>query len=1240
VSAGGPTYVSWVISNNTTWTAANSPYIVTGNILVDKNASLTIDPGVTIKFAGNYYMRIEGGFSAVGTENNRIVFTSNKTTPSKNQWDRIKIVRNSENSKIFIKHSTFQYGNEFIEVDRQNPTVNIEFIISNNIFQNSSGAIEIVGEHNDFINITDNLFQDVGSAISAGGGGNNLNIDISNNIFQNVDSSISTGSYGDQVSIQIHNNSFNNCSTGIVCNSEKSLKFDITKNRFYNNEIGIHCKYGLINISENMIKSNNNGILLDENSPHSHEANTRVERNVIQNNSKGITIGKYNFPIFVKNNNIEQSKEYQLYHNGLNDYNITNNWWGTTNTDSINQSIFDYYDDFNYGKITYTPFLTSPVDINFTNLCPTAYAGPDQNTYVNQTVNFDGSGSYDPDGDMLTYKWNFNDGTITSWQNSSKTSHKFSSVGNYIVTLTVSDGRLTDSDTCIILVSKLTMNNTRPFAFAGPDQNATVNKIVNFDGSDSYDPDGDLLTYKWDFGDGSSKNGRNFSKTSHRYKNPGNYTVKLTVSDGSLTDMDNCIVQVVGKVDGNGTKVSGVISTDITWTEANSPYNVTDSIFVNKGVNLTIEPGVKVKFNKYCSLRIEGTLYAEGTKNKMITFTSTSTNDSNHLPTPGEWGTIEFMKNAGEGSLIKYCKIEGANLAIEISQTDLKCTPNILNNIITNNNGGILYGPSFNNITIAKYSKQISFNTITNNLGSGITIDTNYIKNIFVNNNIIRNNSNYGICCVGNNENYYLTNNIVEHNKFGILFHTKENITISNNTIINNEKSGISYGGSGFNRRIIEKNIISLNGIGISFYETTTYESNISFNNIYNNTQYNIKNEVQRNNGDLNLQNNWWGTTNTDLINQSIYDYYDDFELSKIFYKPFLTSPVDISFQPPPDDKSNRPPIAIAGPDQYIKKGELINLNGSASYDPDGDDLTFRWDSNIDGKIGDKAVVINILLSLGNHTITLMVTDGMLKSVDTCFVYVSDQQDDTSSQDQQNDTSPTISSSNVQNNSQNMSILNSKIKITFSQSMNRSSVEAAIKVSPLTNYSLYWGKDDTELLIVFSENLLADTDYTITIDTTAKDKEGYNLNDPYKLKFTTEVKEKQDDGDGQPLDNFYLIAIIISMIVIIIILSLLFISKNRKRAKEGLTRDKESMDTRQELNGVNGVEEYYTDEDSLNGSDEFVNELIDEALSVNKPSDFDLTKEEMLNQASMKYSKGEISKATYMVLEKKLIKKY
>jgi hypothetical protein len=72
-------------------------------------------------------------------------------------------------------------------------------------------------------------------------------------------------------------------------------------------------------------------------------------------------------------------------------------------------------------------------------------------------------------------------------------------------------------------------NNTPAAAASADSTSGTAPLTVHFDGSASSDPDGDTLTYSWDFGDGSS--GNTVSPT-HVYAHGGSYTATLTVDDG------------------------------------------------------------------------------------------------------------------------------------------------------------------------------------------------------------------------------------------------------------------------------------------------------------------------------------------------------------------------------------------------------------------------------------------------------------------------------------------------------------------------------------------------------------------------------------------------------------------------------------------------------------------------------------------------------------------------------------
>jgi hypothetical protein len=173
------------------------------------------------------------------------------------------------------------------------------------------------------------------------------------------------------------------------------------------------------------------------------------------------------------------------------------------------------------------------------NSVPTANAGPDQSSEVGLLITLDGTGSSDPDGDTITYAWEFESkpsDSQVSLSDGSAQNPTFTAdvIGDYVVNLVVSDGTASsDPDTVTVQISAA---NQPPVADAGPDQSVTTGDSVTLDGSQSLDPDEDLITYAWEFSqlpDGSAATISDATIVNPTFTadTDGVYSVTLTVSD-------------------------------------------------------------------------------------------------------------------------------------------------------------------------------------------------------------------------------------------------------------------------------------------------------------------------------------------------------------------------------------------------------------------------------------------------------------------------------------------------------------------------------------------------------------------------------------------------------------------------------------------------------------------------------------------------------------------------------------
>ena len=148
--------------------------------------------------------------------------------------------------------------------------------------------------------------------------------------------------------------------------------------------------------------------------------------------------------------------------------------------------------------------------------------------YLPLSVIFSAIGSRDPDLDPLSYRWAFGDG---GYGEGAWVSHPYARAGRYTATLTVDDGTGTS---CAIATAAVPVHvNHAPAAVVGLDVSGCPGDPIPFDASRSSDPDGDALTYRWDFGDGTTGTGMT---APHRYETPGQFPATVTVDDGSGLD--------------------------------------------------------------------------------------------------------------------------------------------------------------------------------------------------------------------------------------------------------------------------------------------------------------------------------------------------------------------------------------------------------------------------------------------------------------------------------------------------------------------------------------------------------------------------------------------------------------------------------------------------------------------------------------------------------------------------------
>ena len=354
-------------------------------------------------------------------------------------------------------------------------------------------------------------------------------------------------------------------------------------------------------------------------------------------------------------------------------------------------------------------------------------------------------------------------------------------------------------------------------------------------------------------------------------------------------------VIVLGQV---GTSVGGILLEDTTWVSQEGPYNFVDNISVDSDVTLTIEPGVLVNFGPW-TLVVEGTLVSRGNETHKIIFKSEEEPLGNHPES-----RIAFTENSQPWD-------ETSEVGCIIEFAEFNCTWGATNSAYATIGGGIL--KIANSVIYSDWHGGIDINggIVVNNMlvggWEGVRIQNGLVSNnkfenvkhaVTIENGLAANNT-----IIGGGHGISTVNGSILYNVFKDLSYTGVHLTsimldlddilmyypkaIGN--LIMNCHTGINIWGSV--APFIVNNTIVGNLEGISFADSQFYPETLSETIIHNNFQnreYNVRVSHEDPRVTINMTDNWWGTTNSTLIDQKIFDQNDNNRLCLVEYLPVL----------------------------------------------------------------------------------------------------------------------------------------------------------------------------------------------------------------------------------------------------------------------------------------------------------------------------------------------------------------
>ncbi|MFZ9611689.1 MAG: hypothetical protein ACO29Q_00280 [Crocinitomicaceae bacterium] len=349
------TVVNGGIYQNTTWTQANSPYLMTGSVVVFPGKTLTIEPGVQILVTPDYsfntgnfnYLEIRGSLVANGTVNNPIIFrTTDNSIIGTQTWLGIRI-KGSQGATISM--DKFHLNDSFYGLFNDITEPGVTYNFSHCSFKNNNYAIQMNAD----MVYQNCLFEHngVGQAAQIQYGTLTADSCVFNENFcsftwtntMNVTNSTFTGNQNNIIGSP---GNVSNCSfIGNTFAFAEEYGLNIQNSYFSDNGVGIDNTGSCI-VSNCTFENNDLAMRCADNS--------NLTNNVITNNGIGISVTANNpNTMLIADNVICSNSQYNLQNQTDKNFAVNANCFCTSDSTVIENYLFDGYDDITRGLVNY-----------------------------------------------------------------------------------------------------------------------------------------------------------------------------------------------------------------------------------------------------------------------------------------------------------------------------------------------------------------------------------------------------------------------------------------------------------------------------------------------------------------------------------------------------------------------------------------------------------------------------------------------------------------------------------------------------------------------------------------------------------------------------------------------------------------------------------------------------------------------------------------------------------------------